>query len=410
MSDRDRPPFDQDDDHVDEAHIDDHVDDDVDDEYVDDEYVDDGYVDDDYVEPGDDEYVEVRRRSSSGCRRLAIAGVAVLLVLVLAAGAGAVWVQRQIDPPGEPGDTEQLVIPEGSTSDDIGALLASEDIISSELVWEWYLRINGGGPFQAGTYELAKRMAIGDVIDVLGDGPAAPEERTFTIPEALTLKEILDRLADPDKGLGLDRDALQQLMDSGQIRWSGQPADQPSNEGILFPETYRVPADVDEKAVLQKMVGQLESVTTELDVASAQQRFNLTPYEVLTVASLIEEETKVDSERSQVARVIYNRLSQGIPLGIDATSRYEAVLAGRDRSDVDFDSTSPYNTRKNAGLPPTPIASPGRASIEAALNPAEGPWIYYVLEDAEGHHFFTDSNSEFIAAKARCRENGLGCG
>ena len=93
--------------------------------------------------------------------------------------------------------------------------------------------------------------------------------------------EILDRLADPEEGLGFDRATLQQLMDSGQIRWSGQPADQPSNEGILFPETYRIEADADEEAVLRKLVGQLEAVMTELDVASAQERFNLTPYEVL---------------------------------------------------------------------------------------------------------------------------------
>ena len=111
-----------------------------------------------------------------------------------------------------------------------------------------------------------------------------------------------------------------------------------------------------------------------------------------------------------VARVIYNRLREGIPLGIDATSRYEAEIAGRDRGDIDFESDSPYNTRRSQGLPPTPIASPGRASIDAAINPAEGPWIYYVLEDAEGHHFFTDSDSEFIRAKNRCREAGLGCG
>jgi UPF0755 protein len=149
---------------------------------------------------------------------------------------------------------------------------------------------------------------------------------------------------------------------------------------------------------------------TELDVASAQERFNLTPYEILIVASLIEEETKIDEERPMVARVIYNRLRDGIPLGIDATSRYEAELAGRDRGDIDFESDSPYNTRRVAGLPPTPIAAPGRASIAAALNPAEGPWIYYVLEDEAGNHFFTDSDSEFLAAKDRCREAGLGCG
>ena len=391
-----RPPYDEDTDGV--------YDNDVDDGSEDYEY------DYDYLEDGpEDEYVEVRRESS-GARRLLVAVLAVLLVLGVVAGGAALWVQRQLDPPGEPGEARQLVIPEGSTSDDIGKLLADEGIISSELVWSWYLRINGGGPFQAGTYELADNSAIADVIDTLDAGPAPIEERSFTVPEALTLTEILDRLADPEEGLGFDRAALQQLMDSGQIRWSGQPADQPSNEGILFPDTYRIEADADEEAVLRKLVGQLETVMNELDVASAQERFNLTPYEVLIVASLIEEETKVDSERAQVARVIYNRLSQGIPLGIDATSRYEAELAGRDREDIDFESDSPYNTRRNAGLPPTPIAAPGRASIEAALNPADGPWIYYVLEDAEGNHFFTDSDREFLAAKARCRDAGLGCG
>jgi UPF0755 protein len=377
-----------------------------DDEVYDDEAYDDEAYDDELY---DEEYVEVRPGSSRRRRVLTVL-VALLLVFGVALGAAALWVQRQLDPPGAPGEPQTIVIPEGSTSDDIGELLADEGIITSALVWQWYLRINGGGPFQAGTYELADNSAIGDVVDVLQEGPAPIEERSFTIPEALTLEEILDRLADPEKGLGFDRAKLQQLMDSGQIRWSGQPPDQPSNEGILFPETYRVEAGADEEAVLRKLVGQLEAVMNELNVGSAQPRFNLTPYEVLIVASLIEEETKVDGERAQVARVIYNRLSQGIPLGIDATSRYEAELLTGDRENIDFESASPYNTRRNPGLPPTPIAAPGRESIEAALNPADGPWIFYVLEDAEGNHFFTDSNREFLAAKERCREAGLGCG
>lgn len=369
-------------------------------------YDDDELYDDEYQE---DDYVEVRRGSSRG-RRILVVVLVVLALLVVGLGAAGLWVQRQIDPPGEAGEVVALEIPEGSTAGDIGKLLAAEGIIESELVWGWYLRIDGGGPFQAGRYELAKNSAIGDVIDVLDGGPIPPDERSFTVPEGLTTAEIVARLADPDKGLGFDAAVMQQLLDSGQVRSAVQPADQPSNEGILFPETYRVAAEADELAVLQLLVRQLDDTMTELDVASAQQRFNLTPYEILIVASLIEEETKIPEERPKVAQVIYNRLRKGIPLGIDATSRYEAEIAGRDRGDIDFDSDSPYNTRRNQGLPPTPIASPGRASIEAALNPEEGPWIFYVLEDAEGHHFFTDSNSEFVAAKARCRDAGLGCG
>jgi len=360
-----------------------------------------------YEDEGD--YDELRRGSSRGRRVLTVVLVLVLVLAVAAAGT-FVWLQRQLDPPGEPGEAQEIVVPEGSTSDDLGKLLAAEGVISSNFVWGWYLRINGGGPFQAGTYELGANSAVPNVIELLEAGPAPIEERSFTVPEGLLVTEILDRLADPEAGLGFDRATLQQLLDSGQIRWQGQPAEQPSTEGILFPETYRIDAEADEQAVLELLVAQLDSVMTELDVGSAQERFNLSPYEVLVVASLIEEETKVDEERPMVARVIYNRLSEGIPLGIDATSRYEALLANRDRSELDFESTSPYNTRRIAGLPPTPIAAPGRASIEAALNPVDGPWIYYVLEDAEGNHFFTESDSEFLAAKERCRQADLGCG
>lgn len=370
-----------------------------------------GYDDEGYDEGYDaaGEYRELWRHTRRGRRVLTtVLGGAVLLVLML--GAGGLWVQRQIDPPGEAGDARQIEIPAGSTSDDIGKLLADEGIISSDLVWGWYLRVKGGGPFQAGLYELADNSAMGEVVRVLEAGPRPPDERSFTIPEGLTTAEIVARLADPDKGLGLDAAVMQQLLDTGQVRSVYQPADQASSEGILMPETYRVDADADELQVLNLMVGQLDATMAGLDVETAQTRFNLTPYEILVVASLIEEEARVPEERPKMARVMYNRLKGGIPLGIDATSRYEAVINGRDRGDIDFTSSSPYNTRKQRGLPPTPIASPGRASIEAALNPADGPWIYYVLEDDEGHHFFTDSDSEFLKAKQRCKERGLGCG
>ena len=368
-------------------------------------------VDDDgYDDPDDDEeYVELPHASSRP-RRVLTFVIGLALILVLFACGLVVWVNRQLDPPGGAGAVRSIEIPRGATSDEIGRLLADEGVISSDLVWGWYLRINGGGPFEAGEYDLADNSAIAEVIDVLDAGPHPIEERFFTMPEGLTVLETLARLASPEDGLSFDQASLQQLLDSGVVVSSVLGPDIPSKEGILFPETYRVAATADAKAVLQQMVSQLDATFTELNVTSAQERFNLSPYEILIVASLIEEETKVPEERAMVAQVIYNRLRQGIPLGIDATSRYEAELAGRGRDDIDFTSDSPYNTRKVQGLPPTPIAAPGRASIDAALNPADGPWIYYVLEDAEGHHFFTESNAEFINAKQRCADLGLGCG
>ena len=376
------------------------------DDGYDEDYPDDDHLDEDYA---DGDYVELRHASSGGRRVLTVLGGLFLLVAVVL-GGGYFWVQGQIDPSGDPGDAVTVTIPEGATSDDIGALLADEGVIASDLVWGWYLRINGGGPFEAGIYELPTNSAIPDVIDLLDAGPRPAEERSFTMPEGLLIPETLARLASSEDGLGFDQAEMQQLLDSGAIVSQVLGPDLPSNEGILFPETYRVAADADAQAVLQQMVTQLDTTLTELQVETAQERFNLSPYEILVVASLIEEETKVDGERAMVAQVIYNRLRDGIPLGIDATSAYEALLAGRGRDELDFESDSPYNTRRFQGLPPTPIAAPGRASIEAALNPADGPWLYYVLQDEQGNHFFTDSYDEFLDAKDRCADLGLGCG
>jgi UPF0755 protein len=114
-----------------------------------------------------------------------------------------------------------------------------------------------------------------------------------------------------------------------------------------------------------------------------------------------------------IARVIYNRLAQGIPLGVDATICYALDERPCELDEEDLAIDSPYNSRQVAGLPPTPIAAPGRAALEAALNPADGPWLYYVLDpnaEIEGGHFFTDDYDEFLRVKNECEAAGLGCG
>ena len=325
----------------------------------------------------DDDYVHVAP-SRGTWRKVLLVLLVFVLILALVAGAGWLWLQRRIDPPGPPGDPVSIEVPEGSTTEAIGSLLEEQRVIASDTVWGWYVRWKGVGPFQAGLYEFRENSHLDDVIAVLEAGPAPPEATRFTVPEGLTVQQTIERLADPE-GLGLDAAKLQQLLDSGRVRSEFQPPDALSPEGILFPETYEVGDDYDEQSVLQTMVGQLDATMGELNVESALERFNLTPYEILTVASMIERETRVDEERPMVARVIYNRLSQGIALGIDATSCYEKGEQPCTLTTADLESDSPYNTRINPGLTPTPIASPGRASIEAALNPAEGTWIYYVL-------------------------------
>jgi UPF0755 protein len=135
----------------------------------------------------------------------------------------------------------------------------------------------------------------------------------------------------------------------------------------------------------------------------------LTPYDALIVASMVESEAKFDEERPMIARVILNRLAAHRALQIDATSVYEARLAGKDPADIDYKIDTPYNTRNSRGLPPTPISNPGSKSLEATIHPAAGPWLFYVRKDADGHHFFTPSEKAFDAAATKCHANKWGC-
>lgn len=376
--------------------------------------IDDGYYDDPAADWADEtdggEWVDYRE-PMSGRKRWVVVLASIVALLVFAAGATYVWVQRQIDPPGAAGEAVEVEIASGSTTEDIGRVLHDQDVIASASVWNYWTRLNNEGPFQAGLYEFQRNSSFDEAVAVLDAGPRPPETDSVTIPEGLTVTEIVARLADPERGVERwDATVLAEALASGEIRSRYQPADQPSMEGMLMPDTYQIAEDTDERTFLRRLVTELDDALFGLDAETIAPQFGLTPYEIVVVASLIEEEARVPEERPMIARVIYNRLQQGIPLGIDATSRYEAEISGRGRDALDFDSDSPYNTRRVAGLPPTPIAAAGRASIAAALAPAEGDWIYYVLADDQGNHVFTASFSEFNRAKAECKRKGLGCG
>jgi UPF0755 protein len=204
---------------------------------------------------------------------------------------------------------------------------------------------------------------------------------------------------------GLDPAELDAALAQATSRYL--PAGTTNLEGFLFPETYQFTEEeaTDEVALVNRLTEQFDAVATELGYDQPNP-WGLTPYELVVIASLIEEETKVADEQAMVSRVIHNRLEQGMTLGIDATLLYE-VGHTDSLTQSQLDTPSPYNTRLNTGLVPTPIAMPGRGALEAALNPAEGDWLYYVLADAEGRHFFTADYDEFLDQKARSQEQGL---
>jgi UPF0755 protein len=344
-----------------------------------------------------------RRRPPDRRRRWPIFVALLVVVGVLAAGLGAIWIQRKLDPPGDPGRRVSVVVPRGATTADVAELLAADDVITDARIFRYYLRVRGGGPFQAGTYVLRRDSSMGDARAALREGPRL-DFTDVTVQEGKWASDVAEIVADVP---GLDASAFTAELGSGVVRSLYQPQDVTSMEGLLFPDTYRVDQNEDEQAVLARMVTKLDEVATELGYADAAARVGRQPYEVLIVASLVEAEAKVDGDRAKIARVIYNRLQQGMTLGIDATVYYALQRKGGPLTRTDLAVDSPYNTRVNPGLPPTPIGLPGRASLEAAINPEPGPWLYYVLSDEEGHHAFSESYEEFQRNVAEAREKGL---
>jgi UPF0755 protein len=337
-------------------------------------------------------------------RWVRITGLVAAVALVVL-GIGGFWLKTKIDPSGGPGARVNVDIPLGSSTADIAHLLEEKNVITSSSIFRLYLKVKGGGPFQAGLYRLREKSAMGDVLNILEDGPALPPASFLTIPEGLVLEQISKRVA---KLPHLDEDAFLAAVNGGEIRSKYQPAGQKSLEGMLFPDTYRVEERETAVDVLRTMVSTFDQVASSLGYDEAESRTGYAPYEVIIVASLVEAEAKDDSDRAKIARVVYNRLARRMPLGIDATFYYPLPLERRGTSlrQSDLDRAGPYNTRQNAGLVPTPIMAPGRASLEAALNPEPGDWLFYVLKDARTHAFSSDYN-QFLRDKRAAEAKGL---
>ncbi len=180
--------------------------------------------------------------------------------------------------------------------------------------------------------------------------------------------------------------------------------DPPSLEGFLFPATYELPKKATVRDLVSRQLDAFETNLSEVDLSYAKSK-NLNVYDVLKIASMIEREIEVPKERKLAAAVIYNRLSAGDTLGIDATIRYEDGNYDEQLTESRLAEDTPYNTRINPGLPPTPIGNPGLASIEAAANPARSDAYYFVVDpEGCGRHVFVETEQEFLAAEAAYQE------
>jgi UPF0755 protein len=352
-------------------------------------------------------------RDGKGGRWLLFVVVLVIVGALLAAGLGGRWVLSQVAPPGEPGDPVNFTVAQGESVADVAERLQAEGIITNARVFRWYIDRKGGLALQPGYYTLRPRDDLGNILSTLRTPPAQTYDK-ITFPEGFTIARMGERLQETVPRLS--RTTFEEAARAGQVRSTLAP-DATNLEGLLFPDTYQIGGNESEIQIVDRLVKQMERVAGREGIANGPQRVGLTPYQVLVVASMIEREAGVDADRPLIARVIYNRLFLGMPLQIDATLFYGAPdgLA----FDELLERDSPYNTYKVAGLPPTPIANPGRKSIAAALNPAPNPdpsicggaepclWLYYVLGAEDGSHVFATNIEEHEANIVRSREAGL---
>jgi UPF0755 protein len=302
-----------------------------------------------------------------------------------------------------------VFIPEGSTTSEIAKILHKQDVIAKESTFVQAVLARGvESRLLPGKYTLFTGLSDDEAIDVLiaGSSPVAGGNK-LTIPEGLTLEATAALV---EKACGIPAaDFIAEARSADKY-----VADYPflagvynnSTEGFLYPKTYMIPEGESAEYVVRVLLDQFAIETAGLDMSYAAGK-NLTLFDVVTIASMVERETATPEERALVSSVVYNRLHEGMYLQICATVVYAIgwdTYDGHPLLETDLAIESPYNTYQNAGLPAGPICSPRIESIEAAAHPAETDYLYYVLTSEEGTHTFCVTYEEFEVANARYRE------
>ena len=330
-------------------------------------------------------------------------GRLVAMGLVLAAVLGAAWFAFSLFQPfkGQAGDDVRVVVPEGSSVGEIAELLEEEGVIASSSFFQLRARVSGrSGDLKPGPYTLQRDMAYADVLDVLERG-VPPNVVMVTIPEGRSRGEVAPLVED------LDGNYRRATRRSPLLKPSDYGAEGPrSLEGFLFPATYELKKGQPVRGLVDQQLTTFEQRFGQVDLGFAKRK-NLTPYDVLIIASLVEREAAVAKERPLIASVVYNRLRNDIRLDIDATTRFAVGNWTRPLRQSELQDPSPYNTRVHPGLPPGPIGNPGLASIKAAARPARTNFLFYVVKPGTCiEHNFSATDAEFqrdVATYERAR-------
>lgn len=308
--------------------------------------------------------------------------VAVLLLLMLVLGAAGVFVfslDSRANAPGPGGDDVELEVPKGANARSVAAQLEKAGLIDDTTLFRYVVWKRGGFKLKAGKFRLSKSASAFQLADALEQSPLA-EDEPFVVVEGWRLRDVDAALAAAGRA---DPGAYLKAASHADGYKAPFPLPDGTLEGYLYPETYNLPkGKVDVKQLVQKQLDQFAArVWTPLEADLKGGKRSL--HEVVTMASMLEREEPTPANRPLVAGILWKRIDQGWPLGVDATSRYE-LAEWNDRKEFLVklrDRDDPYNSRYRKGLPPTPIGAPTRVSLEAALKPTPSEFLYY-LHDA----------------------------
>lgn len=341
-----------------------------------------------------------RRAPGAPRRRLGLRRLVALAILAAVIGA-IVFAVLLFQPfTGKGSGSVTVLVPRGASASQIGDILSRGGVVDSSFFFSLRAKVSGKrGALRSGTFHLKKGMSYASAIDALTKIPTAAPVAHFTIPEGLSRREVAARLA----GSGLTGSYVEATKRAPGFKPSafGAPASTPTLEGFLFPATYDLKPHAPTSALVAKQLVAFRRNFAGLDLSGAKRK-QLTPYDLVVIASMVEREAQREDERPLVAAVIYNRLHDHIPLGIDATLRYALNDWNKPLTQSQLALPTPYNTRLRQGLPPTPIGNPGLASLKAAASPAKSSFLYYVVKPGTcGRHAFSSSNAQFLADVAR---------
>jgi UPF0755 protein len=330
-------------------------------------------------------------------RGLVILVVFVGILALLAGGVGAYYTWAT----GSSGSKTKIanfVIQPGETGQQVANDLKSKGVIRSAFAFRLLAKFRGfGSGYEAGEYNnITTNMSVSDVLNALKQGPFVKSVRVG-FAEGLTISQMAAVAA---QHLGVNSKLFVKDATDGTFSLPPYlPVGAKSVEGFLFPETYDFLQNADDRQVIQRLLDQFKIEAARIQLAQRAGLVKMSPFQIVVIASMIEREARCDADRARVAAVIYNRLKKGMALQIDATVEYALGNNKPKLTTKDLQFPSPYNTYLHTGLPPAPIASPGLASLQAALAPAKANYLYYLVVPNSSCQYFTDNYQDFLNHK-----------